>query len=220
MSSKRTYANMCFPGLLLPGLLSPRQASATPRLCRRPSNTHKKAWFCILWGRCSFLLGPGVHKVLSVPSKCEVSFSSNPVEVLIKSHWRSKSDSLEIPNPFSDSQPRKPDVGPRNFTIVQELLWHYSPVCEYPTRLVWDLILSWLFPSYNLIVPSPLSSYMVCLFFFFFLVGSSILYWWFFSSLLWFLWSCRRWVHVLLPSHFEPSLQKFYNLYGNRKDHK
>ena len=88
------------PRILLPGFLSSRQASASPRLGRRPSNTHKKAWFSHLWSHCSFLLGPVMHKVLSVRAKCEVSVSSNPVEVLIKSHWPSKPDSLEIPSPF------------------------------------------------------------------------------------------------------------------------
>ena len=30
---------------------------------------HRQVWVSLLWGHCSFLLGPGVYKVLSVPSK-------------------------------------------------------------------------------------------------------------------------------------------------------
>ena len=30
---------------------------------------HGQVWVSLLWGHCSFLLGPGVHKVLFVPSK-------------------------------------------------------------------------------------------------------------------------------------------------------
>ena len=32
-------------------------------------DTHRQVWVSLLWGHYSFLLGPGVHKVLFVPSK-------------------------------------------------------------------------------------------------------------------------------------------------------
>ena len=32
-------------------------------------DTHGQVWVSLLWGHCSFLLGPGTHKVLFVPSK-------------------------------------------------------------------------------------------------------------------------------------------------------
>ena len=32
-------------------------------------DTHRQVWVILLWGHCSFLLGPGAHKVLFVPSK-------------------------------------------------------------------------------------------------------------------------------------------------------
>ena len=32
-------------------------------------DTRRQVWVSLLWGHCSFLLGPGVHKVLFVPSK-------------------------------------------------------------------------------------------------------------------------------------------------------
>ena len=49
--------------------LTLQQATAHPRLCCRLLDTHGQVWVTLLWGHCFFLLGPGVHKVLSVPSK-------------------------------------------------------------------------------------------------------------------------------------------------------
>ena len=45
------------------------QANADLRLCWRLLDTHWHMWVSLLWGHCSFLLGPGAHKVLFVPSK-------------------------------------------------------------------------------------------------------------------------------------------------------
>ena len=45
------------------------QATADPRLHRRLLDTYGQVWVSLLWGHWSFLLGPGVHKVLLVPSK-------------------------------------------------------------------------------------------------------------------------------------------------------
>ena len=39
------------------------QATANPRLHQRLLHTHGQAWLSLLWSHCSFLLGPGVHKV-------------------------------------------------------------------------------------------------------------------------------------------------------------
>ena len=46
-----------------------QQASADLCLCQRILDTHGHVWVSFLWGHCSFLLGPGAHKVLFVPSK-------------------------------------------------------------------------------------------------------------------------------------------------------
>ena len=46
-----------------------KQVTMEPRLCWRLLNTHGRVWVSFLWGHCSFLLGPGAHKVLFVPSK-------------------------------------------------------------------------------------------------------------------------------------------------------
>ena len=60
---------MPYPGLLHPVTLPPWQATADLFLHRRHSNTQRQFWLSLLWGHCCFLLGPGVHKVLFVPSK-------------------------------------------------------------------------------------------------------------------------------------------------------
>ena len=46
-----------------------QQATADPHLCQRLLDTHRQVWVSLLWGHCSFLLGPDTHKVLFVPSK-------------------------------------------------------------------------------------------------------------------------------------------------------
>ena len=45
------------------------QATADPRLHRRLLDIHEQVWVSLLWGHWSFLLDPGAHKVLFVPSK-------------------------------------------------------------------------------------------------------------------------------------------------------
>ena len=40
-----------------------------PMLCQRLLDTPRQIWVSLLWGHCSFLLGPGAHKVLFVPSE-------------------------------------------------------------------------------------------------------------------------------------------------------
>ena len=91
---------------------------------------------------------------------------------IIKSCWPSWPDSLGIPIPLSDPQAGKPDMGFRIFIRVGELLWYYfSPVCWSSTQQVWDLILSWLSPSYHLTAASSLSLNVGYLL----LVGTSVL---------------------------------------------
>ena len=41
-----------------------QQATIDPRLCPRLLDTHRQVWVSLLWGHCSFVLGPGAHKVL------------------------------------------------------------------------------------------------------------------------------------------------------------
>ena len=46
-----------------------QQATANPRLHQRLLDTQGQVWVSLLWGHCSFLLGPSAHKVLFMPSK-------------------------------------------------------------------------------------------------------------------------------------------------------
>ena len=100
--SKRTYANMCLPGLMLPVPLSLWQTTASTCLCKRPSNTHKQVCFILMWHHCSFLFSTGAHKVWFVPSK-SLSFPQPYVSSVIKSCWPSKTDFLGIPSLFGRS---------------------------------------------------------------------------------------------------------------------
>ena len=82
----------------------------------------------VSWGPCSFLLGPGAHKVLFVPSK-SLCFPS-PVEVL-----ESNPTGLQSQIPWGFSVPLLyPQVGksvvePRTFTTERVLQYNCSPVC-------------------------------------------------------------------------------------------
>ena len=73
-------------------------------------------------GHCSFLLGPGVHKVFFVPSKslfpqsC-VSSESNPTALQSQILW-------VLSFPFPDPQVGKSVVGPRTFLAMWEVIWY------------------------------------------------------------------------------------------------
>ena len=67
-----------------------QQATADPSLRQRLLDTHRQGWVSLLWGHCSFLLSPGAHKVLFVPSKSLfpqswVSFGSSVVGLVVTS---------------------------------------------------------------------------------------------------------------------------------------
>ena len=64
----------------------------------------------LLWGHWSFLLGPGAQKVLFVPSKS--LFPQSCGSSVIKSHWPSKSKSLEVLSPFARSPGWEISCGP------------------------------------------------------------------------------------------------------------
>ena len=60
---KRSYATLSAPTL--------QQATTDPCLCWRLLDTPGKVWVSLLWGQCSFLLGPGTHKFcLCSPRVC------------------------------------------------------------------------------------------------------------------------------------------------------
>ena len=105
-----------------------QQATSDPLLCQRLLDSHRQVWFSLLWGHCSFLLGPGVHKVLFVPSKC--LFPQSCVSSVIKSHSPPKSNSLGVLSHLPDPQVGKSVVGPRTFLRAQDFIWyHCSALC-------------------------------------------------------------------------------------------
>ena len=66
-SFQRSHA--CTAALSAPIL---QQATADSRLCRRLLDLHGQVWVSILWGHCSFLLGPGMHLQESIsPVLCK-----------------------------------------------------------------------------------------------------------------------------------------------------
>ena len=74
--------------------LTLQQATTNPHCCWRLLDTHRQVWVSLLWDHCSFVLGPGAHKVLFVSSKglfpqsC-VSFGSSIVGLSTTSSKRS-----------------------------------------------------------------------------------------------------------------------------------
>ena len=73
--------------------LTLQQATANQHLCRRPLDTHRQVWVSLLWGHCSFLLGPGAYMFLFVlskslfPQSC-VSSCGSVVELMVASSKR------------------------------------------------------------------------------------------------------------------------------------
>ena len=70
-----------------------------PHLHWRLLDPQRQVWLSLLWGHCSFLLAPGVYKVLFVPSKS--LFPQFCGSSVIKSHWPTKSNSLGVLSPFA-----------------------------------------------------------------------------------------------------------------------
>ena len=103
-----------------------QQASMNPRLCWRLLDTHGQVWVSLLWGRCSFLLCPGAHKVLFVPSKIlfPQSCVSSGVSVVGLMATSSKR-AYAIPR---SAEPRAPAplAGHCWFILPQETLIHSS----------------------------------------------------------------------------------------------
>ena len=101
-SFKRTYpSTLQIPGLLYSVPLTLWQATVGLHLCWSLLDTHKEVLLSLLWGHCCFLLGPGAHKILFVPSKS--LFPQSYGSSVIKSHWPSKSNSLGIFSSFTRS---------------------------------------------------------------------------------------------------------------------
>ena len=101
------------PVLLYSMPLTLWQAAVNPCIRQRLLDTHRKVWLSLLWGHCSLLLGPCVHKVMFWPSKCLLPQSCG--SSIIKSHWPPKSNYLGVLSPLLDPQVGKSVAGPRTF---------------------------------------------------------------------------------------------------------
>ena len=62
------------PSLLYPEPLTLQQATTNPYPRWRPPDTHRQVWASLLWGPCSYLLGPGAKG-----SVCALQESVSPV---------------------------------------------------------------------------------------------------------------------------------------------
>ena len=198
-TSKRVYTKGNLPRQLLPVPLSLWWAAADSGLHRRLSNTSRSVCFSFLWSHCSFPLNLVVCRVLFASFTTGVSVSPSPVEVL-ESNPADFQGQIPwgFPVPLLGPQAGKPDVGFQTFTTAGELLCYYcSALCGSRIWWVWDLISSWLCPSYCLTVASlPLDMGYL------FLVVSRILLLMAVQQL-WFWCSPSRWVHVFLLCHLE-----------------
>ena len=67
MGTSYKKSHTCTAAASMPPTL--QQATADPRLCQRHMDTHGQVWVSLLWGHCSFLLGPDAYKLLFVPSQ-------------------------------------------------------------------------------------------------------------------------------------------------------
>ena len=95
-SFKRTYASILWlPGLWYSVPLTPKQAIDDPCFHWNLMDTHRKVCLSLLWHHCSFLLGPGVPKVLFVPSNN--LFPQSCGHSVIKVHWPLTSNSPVSP---------------------------------------------------------------------------------------------------------------------------
>ena len=99
-SFQRTYASkLQLPGLFYSvPLTHPWQATADPHPCLETPGHSQASLAQSLGGHCSFLLGPGGHKILFVPS--ENLFPQSCGSSVVKSHWPSKLNSLGVSVPL------------------------------------------------------------------------------------------------------------------------
>jgi len=161
LTSKRAYTKAGLPGLLL-SVSHPYSETLWAHIFNRSSTSRYSSIGSLLLSSLFWWMQDFVC-ALQDWSLCFPQSCGSPIT---KSCWPSRSDSLGIPSPFVGSQ------GFRTFTMVGKFLLYYCPsVCGSHTQWVWDLILSWLCPSYNLAGATSLLLDMGYVY----LMGSSIL---------------------------------------------
>ena len=110
-----------------------QQATTDPRLHQRLLDIPGQVWVSVLWGHCSFLLGPGAHRVLSVPSKslfpqsC-VSSGGSMVGLMATSTKKAyaipRSAALRAPSPAAGHcRPTPPPESAGHVQVSVSFLW-------------------------------------------------------------------------------------------------
>ena len=108
------------------------QATTNPSLHWRLLDTHRQVCVSLLWGHCSFLLGPGAHRFCLCPLRV---FPQSCVSSVIKSTVLQCQILWGFSLPLPDSQVGKSVVGPRTFLIVREFIsYNCSAVCGSSAR--------------------------------------------------------------------------------------
>ena len=150
--------------MVLFSALTLQQATVHPHLPWRLLDTQRQVWLSLLWGHCSFLLGPGAQAFV-----CTLQVSVSPVLWKFCNHIP-LAFKVKFPGGFSvpllDFQVGKSVVGHRSFATVRKLVWYNcSPVCRSSAQQIYgganghllqeDLRLMPRLPS--LLHPEPLS---------------------------------------------------------------
>ena len=158
-ASRRAHTNEYFPALLLPVSSSLQWAKLPPTSAGDPPILAGR-FGPVSYGVTAFMHWVLVHTRLCVcPPRVE--FLSSPVlwKYCSQTHWPSKQVLWRLLLPLPDPQAGQPDVGPRTFTPMGNLLWYSCfPVfgscngygiwfycnCTTPTISLWLLDCLWM----------------------------------------------------------------------------
>ena len=128
-----TFFKRTCTGSLVFSAPTPQHAIVNPRFRQRLLDTHRQVWVSLLCGHCFFLLAPGAHKVLFVPSKS--LFPQSCGSSTIKSQWPPNSHFLRVLSPFARSPGWAICCVSRAFLTVQEFIWYnFCAVCGSSTQ--------------------------------------------------------------------------------------
>ena len=83
--------------------LTLKQATVNPSLHQRLLDTPRQVWASLLWGHCSFLLGPGAYKILFVLSR--TLFSQSYVSSMVRLMVTSFKKAFAIPGSVAPRAP-------------------------------------------------------------------------------------------------------------------
>ena len=113
----------------VPFLLLAWGQTVEPHLHWRLLDSHRQVLLSLLWGHCSFLLSPGVHKVLFVPYKS--LFPQSCGSSIIKSHQPPKSNSLGVLSLFAGSPGQEICCG--SWKKLENDLWNKISLLKIPS---------------------------------------------------------------------------------------